>query len=414
MDFVSHYQPKAVTVSISGNDVGMIAKLKGCINPGTCFPTYEDRLAVVQDINRVFPNLVDTYTKIKNAGPPDMRIYAIAYPQIAKPGGDCALNVHLDSDEVTFTSEAIDYLDSMIKSAAIKAGVFYADTETAFYGHRLCEASPGSVAMNGITAGNDIPKRLEGPIGSETFHPNTFGYQLMENKILEMTQNMTKPMPSPDSSAGLPSPDSSGILNAPTSGQTVNTSEYDPGISNDLAYRQVPIDFSISGAEHSLGAGINLNAELHSTPVSLGSFETSSTGDLTSQIAIPSTIPAGYHSLHFYGTDINGQAIDIYKDIYVAATADDLDGDGVTDSTQKCVGVEPAGQDYDQDGIDDSCDGDISVPPATYPAGGHYRFYHVNYARPDCVEPKTRTIQFNSQCRFHCPAAVRLAASSRY
>ncbi|HET7827520.1 MAG TPA: hypothetical protein VFK97_01485, partial [Candidatus Saccharimonadales bacterium] len=74
---------------------------------------------------------------------------------------------------------------------------------------------------------------------------------------------------------------------------------------------------------------------------------------------------AGFHTLHFYGANINGQPIDIFKQIYVAPSLNDLDGNGVIDSQQECVGVAPAEQDFDQDGIDDSCDGYISLPPAS-------------------------------------------------
>lgn len=364
VDFVNQYQPKAITVSISGNDVGMISKLKSCIAPGTCFQTYEERESVVQDINNTFPKLVDTYQKLKAAGPPDMRIYVIGYPQIAKPGGDCALNVHLNNDEVIFTTQAIDYLDSVIKAAAAKAGVYYADTEDALYGHRFCEAGPGSVAMNGVTAGNDIPGRLNGPLGNESYHPNPFGYELMENKILQVTHNLTDPMPAADPNSDIPSPDVSGILDAPKSGETVKQTEYDPTITDDTAYQQIPILISVNGADHSLAPSTTLQAEIHSTPYSLGQFITDENGNLSVQMTLPSSVPAGYHTLHFFGTDLTGQAIDIYKDIYVAESSSDFDSDGVPNSQQTCIGVEPSGVDYDQDGIDDSCDPNISLPPA--------------------------------------------------
>jgi lysophospholipase L1-like esterase len=364
LDFVKQYEPKVITLSVGGNDVGMISKLKSCINPGTCFSSYEDRLEFVREVNSKFNSLVDTYDKLKNAGSPDMRIYVVGYPQIAKPDGDCALNVHLNNDEIIFTTQAINYLDGVLKAATAKAGVFYVDDEDAFYGHRFCEAGPGSVAMNGVTAGNDIPARFGGPIGSESFHPNPFGYQLLENKILEATHKLTDPMPEANLLAALPAEAGLEILNAPHSGRAVNSVEYDNGLAQDLAYRQVPIDISIDGAAHSLAPGTTLQVELHSTPVSLGSLTADVGGSISTQITIPEDVPAGYHIIHFYGTDLSGRPVDIYKDIYLANTADDLDGNGILDSTQRCLGIEESGQDFDQDGTDDACDGSITQPPA--------------------------------------------------
>jgi lysophospholipase L1-like esterase len=367
LDFVKQYQPKSIVLSVGGNDVNMIGKLKACIKPGTCYSTYEDRLEFVKDINNVFSKLVSTYQKLKQSGPPDIRIYVVAYPQIAKTGGNCALNVHLDNDEVIFTNQAISYLDDVVKAAAAKAGVFYVDTQDAFYGHRFCEAGPGSVAINGVTAGNEIPKRLGGPIGSESFHPNALGHELLHGKILRLTHSLTALMPDPNLASSLPSPDSSGILDAPKSGRTINLPEYDPGLVPDLAYAGTAIDLTSSSSDHSLSPGTVFNAELHSDPITLGHIMTDAKGNIITQLTIPADMPAGYHILHLYGADLTGQQIDIYKDIYIAKTADDLDGNGVDDSVQKCVGVEPSGQDSDNDGVDDACDANIGIP-TTLPA----------------------------------------------
>jgi lysophospholipase L1-like esterase len=160
LDFVKTYQPKAITIAIGGNDMGFADILKVCASPSisnsTCYSSYEDRLELVRQINNtVFPRLVQTYQQLRTAGPPDMRIYVVGYPQIAKPGGNCALNVHLNNDEIIFSQELINYLDMVTQKAAAKAGVYYVDTQDALNGHRLCEAKPGSIAMNGLTAGND-------------------------------------------------------------------------------------------------------------------------------------------------------------------------------------------------------------------------------------------------------------------
>jgi lysophospholipase L1-like esterase len=363
LDFVSQYQPKIITLSVGGNDIGFSAKLQSCLELGTCYSTYEDRLEFVREVNGKFDSLVNTYAKIKNADAPDALIYVIGYPQIALPGGNCALNVHMNNDELNFTEQAISYLDAVISQAAAKAGVFYVDTQDALFGHRLCEAGPGSAAMNGLTAGNDFPDRFNGPIGRESYHPNAFGYQLLEDKILAATHNLSSPMPAVDPNAAPPAETGLDILSAPRSSRAIKVTEYEPNLINDAIYKEVPSDINIDGASHSLAPSSTLQAEIHSIPTILGTYTTDSTGSLNAQLTIPASLPAGYHSLHFFGNDIAGQTIDIYKIIYVAGTADDIDGNGIADDAQKCVGLDPSGQDFDQDGIDDSCDADIAQPP---------------------------------------------------
>lgn len=368
LDFVKKYRPQIVTISAGGNDMGFSDILKICVAPSssnpTCYNTYEDRLELVNLINNtVFPNLVNTYNKIKNNSPSGTRIYVIGYPQIAKTGGNCAVNVGLNKEEVLLSQQIIQYLDSVVAQAAAKAGVYYVDTQDALNGHRLCETGPGDVAMNGLTVGNDRPTQVGGPIGNESYHPNVLGYQLLEAAILSKTNNLTALMPTPNSSAAPPTTSGLDILNLPHSGRQINTTEYDPGMSADLAYRGTAMGVNIDGSAHLMTSGSSLQAELHSDPIALGSFQTTTGGNLNASVMIPSNAPTGYHTLHFYGQDVNGQPIDIYKYIYVANTADDLDGDGVIDSTQACVGVQASGQDYDKDGIDDACDGAISQPP---------------------------------------------------
>ncbi|MBX6334924.1 hypothetical protein IRY61_06340 [Candidatus Saccharibacteria bacterium] len=50
--------------------------------------------------------------------------------------------------------------------------------------------------------------------------------------------------------------------------------------------------------------------------------------------------------------------------MYIAASEDDIDGDGIRNEDEKCLAVEPANIDEDQDGIDDACDPEIDEPPA--------------------------------------------------
>lgn len=368
LEFVKNYQPQVVTISIGGNDMGFAQVLKNCVDPRkiqSCYNSYEDRLELVREINTiVYPRLVQTYQQIKAAGPPDMRVYVVGYPQVAKPSGDCGLNVHLNSDEILLSQKLINYLDTVVYDAAAKVGLYYVDAQDALYGFRLCEAGPGASAVNGLTAGNDTSKRLGGPIGNESYHPTAFGYQLLENKILATTHNLTSPMPSPDLTVALPSEADLEILNITHSGRTINTRVHIPDMAPDLVYQQVSVYISVGASETALSPLTTVTAELHSTPISLGSFKTDTSGGLSAQITVPFTVLAGYHTLHLFGINLLGQPVDIYKDIYVASSAEDLDGNGVLDGLQQCVWIMPSGQDSDKDGIDDACDANITQPPA--------------------------------------------------
>jgi lysophospholipase L1-like esterase len=370
LDFVSQYQPKVITVSIGGNDIGFSSIVRKCVvSPDACYNTYEDRLELVRQTNNKIPTLVDTYTKIKNAAAPDTRIYVVGYPQIAKPGGDCGANVHLDAQEIDFSRMLVDYLDSVIKVAADKAGVKYVDVQDALYGHRLCEAGRGSLAMNGLTLGKDSPVNTFGPLGNESYHPNNMGHQLLENKLLAATHNLTDSMPTPNTFAVPPAENGLEILNATLSGRAINVASFDDSIADNLVYKQAWWNISVEGVKYALKPlASGFRAVLQSEPVGLGTFTTDSTGNLSAQVQVPSNVPAGFHTLHIYGTNVAGDPIDIYKLIYVASSQSDIDGDGVADSNQACVGISAIGQDYDQDGIDDACDGNIGEAPPPPPA----------------------------------------------
>src|SRR5205807_445292 len=78
LNFVSRYQPKAITISVGGNDIGFSSILRRCLEPDTCYSTYEDRLELVREINnQLFPKLVTTYQKIKTSNAPDAKVFVI-------------------------------------------------------------------------------------------------------------------------------------------------------------------------------------------------------------------------------------------------------------------------------------------------------------------------------------------------
>jgi hypothetical protein len=363
LDFVSNYQPRAVTVSVGGNDIGFSGILKRCLEPDTCYSSYEDRVELVRLINSKFTDLVNTYTIIKNNSAPDTRVYVIGYPQLANPSGDCAVNVHLNTDELQFSKLLISYLNGVIKSAADAAGVSYIDTQSALDGHKLCEAGPGSVAVNGLTAGNDFPSFLGGPIGKESYHPNDFGHELLERYILHFTDNLTKVMPIADPQSAPPAEAGQEILQVPKIGRPINLASYDDNLAPDTVFKSTSFNASFEGSNYSIKPGTSFHAVINSSPITLGVFSADNLGNLGASLTIPASLNPGFHTLHFYGQDINGQKLDIYKVIYVGASSNDFDGDGVPNDKELCQIGETSGQDYDQDKIDDACDSIITTSP---------------------------------------------------
>ncbi|MGC1177316.1 MAG: SGNH/GDSL hydrolase family protein, partial [Candidatus Saccharimonadales bacterium] len=161
--FVRQYQPRVMTVSVGGNDVGFGDILQNCVVPkltrhqsdDTCYNTYEARLEVTQLIDRTVPRWTALYKQLL-AEAPGTHLYAIGYPQVVDDAGSCALNVQMGKSELEFAVELTNYLNDAVKKAAGAAQVPYVDIGQALTGHRLCETASYDVAVNGLTAGNDF------------------------------------------------------------------------------------------------------------------------------------------------------------------------------------------------------------------------------------------------------------------
>lgn len=365
-EFASTYQPEAILLSVGGDDIGFADIVKACVaneGGGTCYGTYEDRAELVNEINATYPKLVSTYTALRQQSG-GARLYVVGYPQIAAVGGDCGLNVHLNAEEVGFAAQLITYLDDVVRQAAQTAGVFYVDTAHAFDGHRLCE--PGSKAMNGLTAGGDAGVTVLGHsinfIGAESYHPTVLGYRLLANVIAAQTADLMAPMPAmqpyktPQLDAQAPI-----LQNIPRTGRIINVSSYDTTIADNVAVRGETQPVAVNGAQAQLRPGSAYQAVLHSDPILLTEGSVDEAGNIAATVNVPVSTTPGYHVLHIYGTNMAGQSVDIQKAIYVAASLDDYDGDGVPNSANPCVVLSPSGEDADRDGIDDACDPEVSV-----------------------------------------------------
>src|SRR5205085_12034224 len=92
LKFVQKYKPAVITLSTVGNDIGFKDKTMRCLEPDTCYESYEDRLEIVREVNAQFDHIVSMYNDLKSIGDPRAKIYVIGYPQVAKIDGNCDIN----------------------------------------------------------------------------------------------------------------------------------------------------------------------------------------------------------------------------------------------------------------------------------------------------------------------------------
>lgn len=354
--YMSLAKPSVVTLSMIGNDIGFRSKIVRCLAPDSCFHFKEDRQSIVDEINGKFNTLVNMYLDIKQQAP-NAKVYVLGYPQLFSSTGSCPYSVSLDAEERQMSQGMVGYLNAVIKAATQKAGVQYIDVEHAFDGHLLCDA--GQAAANGLSSGNDTL----GIIGNESFHPNKLGHKLMSDQLLAQSQMLAKPMPAPDANVNVPTAQSQVYANfvagAPSGGRLMR-----------MAYVGVDtVTGVIKGAQVNISTG-NLYAPLtpfevwfNSDPTHAGTITTNEDGQLNGAISVPANIEPGVHTVHAYGKDLSGKGIDLYTVVYVGESDTDYDGDGIPNSNEECLAVQPANVDEDRDGIDDACDPEITEPP---------------------------------------------------
>ena len=377
--FLQNINPEAITISIGGNDIAFAEKIKECvenfkkdsipINP-TCFDKLEERKQVAEEVYALSTKLAPLYTKLKEN---NRRVYVVGYPKIIKPGGDCAVNVRLNTSETYFADRLTTILNDAVEFAAGQAGVQYVDVENILEGRRLCETNSDNTLVNGVSEARNTSNVHIPQLGKESFHPKADAQALYKNAILAQTNNLAKPMPTPNAPANMSRLTVSDefFSNLPSTGSTIYKPVYED-FAKDIEFSDAGINVDINFAKLGLAPTSQVKAEIHSTPTVLGTFNTDAKGNLKTTITVPGTVEPGFHSIHFYGLSETGQNVDVYDYVYVGASKTDFDGDGTADIAESCVYVTPIGQDSDQDGTDDACDDKndplpVVVPPNDQP-----------------------------------------------
>ncbi len=366
--FVAQYQPKVTTVMIGGNDIGFGGIIQSCVMPhvslhasdSTCYNTYEDRLEVLNLIDKTVPRWTALYQQLV-AQAPSTNLYVIGYPSLVYNKGSCALNVHLNKSELEFAEQLVDYLNKAIQKAADKAKVNYVDISQSLVGHRLCETASYNVAVNGLTAGKDGGLLGINVLGKESYHPNRLGHRLIEQAILQKTRNFansTKPV--------VISSDNSSILNAPKTGRPTIVKVPANSPKTTVAKKSKPTVVKTTGKAAGLKPKTIYTAHIDGpTGPTAGSISTDDEGDIDGTITVPEQTTTGSHTLDIIGNNQADELVDIAQPIYVPVDDNDSDGDDINDDGDSCPSAVNSGVDFDHDAVDDTCDGFIDQPPNT-------------------------------------------------
>lgn len=386
IEFVELFRPRAITLTIGGNDLGFGDVLRACISQvaiyGTCdYATEEGRKKAGSLISNFRMQLVDVYSAIKEASP-TVKLFVVGYPQfISGTQNFCGANSTLNRSDREFIVESVTYLNQVIKSAAHQAGAYYIDIEDALGEKILCTLTIDKY-VNGLTAALQS--------ASESFHPNKKGHTAIASRIQEGLRGQTLESfndcmnnsvitcPGHGSSA---SPSVPEYLNPPSlEDKIVQAAELVRDTGNNIATGlRKGAEYVVRLNPFSAQPTAIVNISLHSDPVNLGDFEVAVDGSLDVSVMIPSNVPAGYHTLYVAGKTYSGEDI-VFRQIVQVHGADpaDIDENSVPDIHQPCGPfIASADIDEDLDGIDDACDPYIGENPVLYQwrFGNHERMH---------------------------------------
>lgn len=360
VNFATKYHPRAILLSIGGNDINFANIVTGCVSnvqEGSCYPYYKERKELMLDIASKYTDLKATYETMRRES--KGAVYVMGYPEIAKPYGNCGVNVHLDAEEVQFSTDLVKFLNQVIKNAASDAGVFYVDNEKALYGNRLCESPANKqLAMNGLTYGQEGGLWFIHVVGNESFHPNALGHKMLGANAAKLTSNFTAPMPTPTKKGAPAVLDANPLL----LGRKPSTTNYNRliwrGVSETPSMLMASGKYIFDTTKLAFKSMTPTTLILHSEPVTLYRG-TVGVGDGKVEITLPASVPPGFHTLHAYGTAEDGTPLDVAEVVYVAASETDYNGNGVSNEQSDCKILPDSGVDADNDGVDDACDGQL-------------------------------------------------------
>lgn len=380
IEFVKKYQPKVITLTAGGNDVGFGDKLKACVPfPSTCvYAKTEERRKLKNEILNQFERLKSFYEELKSATDNKAKIYVLGYPQFINGAPDALCGgrglLYLDAREREMITNSVTYLNSVIRQAARAAGVKYIDTENAFGSHWLCgdrENHVNPLLLNEMIVSR-IPDFQIPPVElQESFHPNAKGHADIARRFSEELGGVS-PLNYEICSGGATScPDDSATkdkIPEPPYFKVANEQEdikfthhqLTDGTATKVEKKSIPIKTS----QRPFKPRKIVYVKIYSEPRDLGEIETDENGEIDGRVTLPEDLPAGYHTLVVSGEAPDGTKQELYQTILIkGSNPEDIDENGTLDKNQPCGAfIQAANKDEDLDTIDDACDPEITHP----------------------------------------------------
>lgn len=309
-----------ISVSVGGNDIELIGKLKTCLGVGLCaWAAPEKRQEGAEEIRRIYPRIVALLQEFKLEHP-RAQIALVGYPQVINTvdGAQCGivLSSMLAAEERRYMAESLRYLNQVLKAAAHSAEVTYLDVEASYEGVRLCDQTP--LAMNAVRLGDDIAplpflKNFK-IIGAESFHPTPKGHELLAQFVQTRSSNWKASLCACSFAQSELSPPpywTEGSATTPLLSQVADT----------FLSSQTVVPGGVATATFPKGSFApesSVTFELHSEPIELARVRAGSDGSLVAQLSIPD-MADGYHSVHALGESSAGERLDVYQIVSLEA-----------------------------------------------------------------------------------------------
>jgi hypothetical protein len=310
LSFIQRYNPETITIGIGGNDAGLMGKLRACAMPGRCEWALSSGVEeTAGEIRRLYDTLGSFFSIIAAEMEPS-HVFIVGYPNIIDPEGICdsVTGFLMDQSERAFIKNSILYLNKIIHAATDKVGFMYVDVEHAFEGKNLCTGNQNST-MNGVRLGDDIAVLNVLPmlkiIGAETFHPTPIGHGLIADRLLSQY---------PGLQGGLSTRTPFNIDPDPY-WHSEDIPDLRSAYVTDFAFKEsdAVTHMSIAVPDGTLLPSSIATLEVRSEPTLLATFVVSEKGGLNGQVQVPSGLDEGFHTLHLFGVNRGGDAIDMYQ-----------------------------------------------------------------------------------------------------